>query len=73
MQEHGPFLADVDEAGRPFVRHNPHRWSAAHSVLYVDNPVGTGFSFADDPAAVPHLVDQSTEVRLAPVIHHPWL
>jgi len=61
LKEHGPFLADVDKDGHPFVRDNPYRWSAQHHVLYVDNPVGTGFSFTDDPLAYPRIVEESTE------------
>ena len=60
LKEHGPFLADVDKNGRPFVKHNPYRWSANHSVIYVDQPVGTGFSFTDDPTAYPKIVEEST-------------
>lgn len=61
LKEHGPFLADVDKNGHPFVKHNPYRWSADHNVLYVDNPVGTGFSFTDDPTAYPKIVEESTD------------
>ena len=32
---------------------NPHSWSRRAHMLYVDNPVGTGFSFADDPEGIP--------------------
>ena len=31
-------------------------------MLYVDNPVGTGFSFTDDPEAYPNFVEESSEV-----------
>ena len=61
LKEHGPFIADVDKNGHPFVRHNPYRWSAHHNVLYVDNPVGTGFSFTDDSSAYPKFVEESTD------------
>ena len=40
--------------------HNPTQ-SADHNVLYVDNPVGTGFSFTDDPTAYPKIVEESTD------------
>ena len=61
LKENGPFLADVDQNGHPFVRSNPHRWSANYSVLYIDNPVGTGFSFTDDDDAYPKIVEESTQ------------
>ena len=61
LKENGPFIADVDKTGRPFIRSNPYRWSANHSVLYIDNPVGTGFSFTDHLDAYPKVVEESTE------------
>ena len=44
--EHGPFSVD---ANLNLVERN-HTWTATHSVLYVDNPVGTGFSFTEKDA-----------------------
>ena len=64
LKEHGPFLADLDMDGEPFVKHNPYTWAGNHSVLYVDNPVGTGFSFTDDPDDFPSFVEETTEVAL---------
>ena len=61
LKENGPFIADVDKSGRPYIRTNPHRWTANHSVLYIDNPVGTGFSFTDSLDAYPNVVEESTE------------
>ncbi|XP_046988685.1 venom serine carboxypeptidase-like [Schistocerca americana] len=29
------------------LRPNPHSWHHGHSLLFIDNPVGTGFSFTD--------------------------
>ena len=31
------------------------------SVLYIDNPVGTGFSFTDSKAGYPNYVNESSE------------
>ena len=64
LKEHGPFLADVKLDGEPFVKHNPYSWSGNHSVIYVDNPVGTGFSFTDDPDDFPSFVEETTEVNI---------
>ena len=64
LKEHGPFLADVELDGEPFVKHNPYSWSGNHSVIYVDNPVGTGFSFTDDPDDFPSFVEETTEVNI---------
>ncbi|KAF5282416.1 hypothetical protein FQR65_LT14310 [Abscondita terminalis] len=30
------------------LKRKSHYWSQTHSVLYIDNPVGTGFSFTDE-------------------------
>ena len=44
--ENGPFNADID---LNLVARNLS-WSNTHNMLYIDNPVGTGFSFTDDEA-----------------------
>ena len=65
--EHGPFSVD---ANLNLVERN-HTWTATHSVLYVDNPVGTGFSFTEKDAC--YATDQnqgpnSIEVFLANIL-----
>ena len=65
LKEHGPFLADLDVDGKPFVKENPYTWAGNHSVLYVDNPIGTGFSFTDDPDDFPSFVEETTEVIIS--------
>ena len=45
LKEHGPCLADLDPAGKPTLHRNPHSWNRRHNIIYVDNPVGSGFSF----------------------------
>jgi vitellogenic carboxypeptidase-like protein len=47
FNEHGPFSV---AKGRDALELRNHTWTATHSVLYVDNPVGTGFSFTNDDA-----------------------
>ncbi|XP_025207342.1 venom serine carboxypeptidase-like [Melanaphis sacchari] len=46
FNEHGPFT--VDAAGSLWPRR--HAWTTTHSMLYVDNPVGTGYSFTRNDA-----------------------
>jgi vitellogenic carboxypeptidase-like protein len=46
FNEHGPFT--VNEDGELLPRR--HTWTATHSMLYVDNPVGVGYSFTGDEA-----------------------
>ena len=44
--ENGPFSVDANMQLHP--RH--YSWHNTHSMLYIDNPVGTGFSFTDSDA-----------------------
>ncbi|KAG5667966.1 hypothetical protein PVAND_015925 [Polypedilum vanderplanki] len=41
--ENGPF--EVTKSGK--VKSRKYSWNVNHNVLYIDNPVGTGFSFTD--------------------------
>ncbi|XP_042824959.1 probable serine carboxypeptidase CPVL isoform X1 [Panthera tigris] len=43
--EHGPYIVTSNMTVSP--REFP--WTTTFSMLYIDNPVGTGFSFTDDP------------------------
>ncbi|XP_030373819.1 venom serine carboxypeptidase [Scaptodrosophila lebanonensis] len=44
--ENGPL--EVDAHGKPQKR--KYSWSTTHNLIYIDNPVGTGFSFTDQDA-----------------------
>jgi carboxypeptidase C (cathepsin A) len=52
--ENGPFTANADLTlgGRDI------HWAKRHHMLYIDNPVGTGFSFTQDPRGYPEDVFQ---------------
>ena len=39
---------------------NPYSWNRNASVIYIDNPVGAGFSYTDDPKGYPRFVNEST-------------
>lgn len=54
FEEHGPF--SVGKSHGLTLRN--HTWVSTHSVLYVDNPVGTGYSFTSDDAG--YSTDQSS-------------
>ena len=41
--EHGPFRLEGE--GEPDIKINPYSWHNAANMLYVDQPVGTGFSY----------------------------
>ncbi|XP_042637537.1 probable serine carboxypeptidase CPVL [Orycteropus afer afer] len=43
--EHGPYIVTSNMT----LRTRDFPWTTTFSMLYVDNPVGTGFSFTDDP------------------------
>jgi vitellogenic carboxypeptidase-like protein len=54
--EHGPYVvrSDLTLKTRPFA------WTDKYSVLYLDNPVGTGFSYTDNRTeCYAHTVDDS--------------
>ena len=53
---------------------NPHRWTQNAHVLFIDNPVGTGYSFTEDEEGYPtddeqvslHLAEALKQVDLSP-------
>ncbi|KAI3720112.1 hypothetical protein L6452_21022 [Arctium lappa] len=54
--ELGPFL--VTSSQRQNVEHltlkpNPHSWNRLFGLLFLDNPIGTGFSIASTPEEIP--------------------
>ena len=44
LQEHGPCRITNDSSS---VTLNPYSWNNEANVLYIDQPVGTGFSYGD--------------------------
>ncbi|CAG5132654.1 unnamed protein product [Candidula unifasciata] len=48
--EHGPMEAKMTEEGVELTHRN-YTWVGPFSVVYVDNPVGTGYSFSDQGEA----------------------
>ena len=50
FNENGPFLVDVEELPdiNPYLVKNKHSWHNFANMLYIDSPVGTGFSYAND-------------------------
>ena len=45
---------------KPVTKMNPYSWNRNMSLLYIDNPVGAGFSFTDDQDGYPNFVNQSS-------------
>lgn len=46
FNEHGPFVIADQNASKVNIRE--YAWTKSYSILYIDNPVGTGFSFTND-------------------------
>lgn len=42
--ENGPFVVTANKT----LQMRKYSWTLAHSVIYIDNPVGTGYSFTDN-------------------------
>ncbi|KAM4587749.1 lysosomal protective protein [Odontesthes bonariensis] len=45
LTEHGPFLIQDDGVT---VQYNPYSWNKIANMLYLESPVGVGFSYSDD-------------------------
>ncbi len=45
---HGPIIAVDDGDGGVTGEANPHAWTRSANMLYIDNPVGAGYSYAPD-------------------------
>mmetsp|Transcript_87147 Transcript_87147/g.154272 ORF Transcript_87147/g.154272 Transcript_87147/m.154272 type:complete len:471 (+) Transcript_87147:46-1458(+) len=55
--EHGPLL--INEDGKSFTK-NPHSWNKLGHVLYMEAPVGVGYSYSEDPKDTEQLNDEQT-------------
>jgi len=48
LKINGPILTTVDDDNNlSGVERNPYSWGRKHNMIYIDNPVGAGFSFSD--------------------------
>ena len=62
FKENGPIKSKPDkESKKPRAELNPYSWNRNASVLYVDNPVGTGFSYTSDRMGYPNYVNESSD------------
>ncbi|KAF8658446.1 hypothetical protein HU200_058897 [Digitaria exilis] len=53
FEEIGPYVLDCT-----FLSHNPHRWNRRFGVVFIDNPLGAGFSVPASKHDIP--TDQTT-------------
>lgn len=64
FKENGPFLVGYDPSVKePYLVKNKFSWTRDHHMLYIDNPVGAGFSFTEDEDGFPRS-DQQASVEL---------
>ncbi|CAE8602989.1 unnamed protein product [Polarella glacialis] len=55
--EHGPLL--INEDGKSFTK-NPQSWNKLANMLYMEAPVGVGYSYSEDPKDTQDLNDDQT-------------
>lgn len=59
LKLHGPILTTIDEnRNLTGVAKNPNSWGRKHNMIYIDNPVGAGFSFSNK---MPEVNDDVTD------------
>jgi len=52
--ENGPFFIGKDGSGAYKLTQRPERWNKKANTVFVENPAGVGFSYADDAAGYIH-------------------
>uniref|UniRef100_A0A0E0F581 Serine carboxypeptidase-like 19 n=1 Tax=Oryza meridionalis TaxID=40149 RepID=A0A0E0F581_9ORYZ len=57
-----------DGISLPRLRRNPNSWTKVASILFVDSPVGAGFSFSRDPNGY-HVGDVSASLQLVQFLY----
>lgn len=57
MTEHGPFRPNPDGISLSM---NPYSWNRIANIIYLEAPIGVGFSYATNPAYKYYSTDNST-------------
>jgi len=58
MYEHGPFGVNSSDYSQLYLR--DYRWSQLANILYLEAPVGVGFSYSDNPSVDYKCTDDTT-------------
>ncbi|XP_006663397.1 serine carboxypeptidase-like 7 [Oryza brachyantha] len=68
--EIGPVKLVVEpyDGSTPRLRYHPYSWTKAASILFVDSPVGAGFSFSRDPSGY-DVGEVSTSLQLVKFVY----
>lgn len=64
IYEHGPFRIDPSDPTHRTLMKFDYTWAKLANVVYLESPVGVGFSYSDDPAEYNTNDDQSSQDNL---------
>jgi serine carboxypeptidase-like clade 1 len=65
------FIREPYNGSLPRLEYNPYSWTKAANILFVDSPVGAGFSFSWDPKGY-DVGDRSSTMQLKKFLSKVW-
>ncbi|CAF1704181.1 unnamed protein product [Brassica napus] len=73
LLENGPlaFNTESDSGNIPSLVSTTYSWSKVANIIYLDQPVGTGFSYSRNPLA--NIPSDTRSAKLVPEFVHKWL
>jgi carboxypeptidase D len=63
LMEIGPYRVK-DGSNGPVLEYNPGSWDEFANIMFVDNPVGTGYSFVDTDSYLHELPEMASQFVL---------